>query len=77
MLAYRNLDILLRSLDDRTVFRKIIEKWNRHEIADVDALAAGSLHAEGKAVYPFLANNNLERFSMLYENLTYPVRGYV
>jgi hypothetical protein len=55
---------------------KSFKKQNRYEIADVDALAR-SLHAEGKAVYPFLANNNPEQFSMLYENLTYPVREYV
>ena len=56
--------------------KKSFKKQNRYEIADVDALAR-SLHAEGKAVYPFLANNNPEHFSMLYENLTYPVREYV
>lgn len=74
MLAYRNLDIL-RSSHDRTVFKKIIEKRNRYEIADADTLAK-SFHTEGKAVYAFLVNQDPEKFPPLYENLPHPVREY-
>jgi hypothetical protein len=74
MLAYRNLDIL-PSPHDRSVFKKLIDKRNRYEIADADALAR-SLHAEGKAVYAFLENQDPEKFPPLYENLPHPVREY-
>jgi hypothetical protein len=76
MLAYRNLDLLLRSPDDRSVFRKIIEKRNRYEIAEADALAA-SLRAEGKALFTFVMNSDPEQFSPLYESLAHPFREYV
>jgi dienelactone hydrolase len=74
MLAYRNLD-MLRSPDDRSLLKKMIEKRNRYEIADADTIAK-SLHAEGKAAYAFLLNQDPERFPPLYENLPQPVRDY-
>lgn len=76
MLTYRNIDFLLRSPDDRAVFQKIIEKRNRYEIAEADMLAT-SLHAEGKALYSFVVNNDPERFPLLYENLAHPLKEYV
>ena len=59
-----------------TFSEKSFKKRNCYEIADADALAR-LLHAERKAVNALLANNNPERFPVLYENLTYPVREYV
>lgn len=75
MLAYRNLD-LLPSLEDRNMLRRIIEKRNRYEIADADTLAK-SLHAEGRAVYAFLLNNDAKLFPLRYEKLPHRVREYV
>jgi len=72
LLAYRNAD-LLRSSADQVTLKKIIEKRNRYEIADADALAK-SLSKEGKALYAFLLNKDPERFPPLYEGLSLLVR---
>lgn len=75
MFAYKNLD-LLRSASDREKLRKIIEKRNRYETMDADALAK-TLGPEGRALYNFLLNTDQERFAPLYENLPLPVREQV
>jgi hypothetical protein len=76
MLAYRNLDVLLRMPGDRTLFRTIIEKRNQYELAKADTLAR-TLHAEGQGIYSILLNGNPERFSPRYEALSHAVREYV
>jgi hypothetical protein len=75
MFAYKNLD-LLHSSNDRKKFRTIIEKRNRYEIAEAESLAK-SLGPEGRALHAFLLNTDRERFALLYENLSLPVREYV
>lgn len=72
---YRNLD-LIRSLPDRDLLKKIIEKRNLYELREAEALAK-RLGPEGKAVYDFISNKDQRRFVNLYEKLPLNMRKYM
>lgn len=75
MFLYKNLD-LVGSAHDRDVLKAIIERRNRYELAEADALVKG-LGPEGKAIYAFLSNREHGRFVLLYEKLPISLREYM
>lgn len=75
MFLYKNLD-LIGSAHDRDVLKAIIERRNRYEFVEADALVK-RLGPEGRAIYAFLSNREHGRFVMLYENLPISLREYM